>query len=266
MPDDPIIVGKMGISMKHTSDFVVNRKHGYGEYVFLHFLGPVLIDGIGKAMPGDCILFAPDTPHRYRGDGQGLANDWLHFSGSAAEGFLERIGMPMDVLLHPRSTEFIAPILRYILEEDGRNEPHGSIMRDLLIRQLLTRVSRESLPSAPHTETARQVELYEAFRSLRVRMLDACTEPWTVASLARRTNLSASRFATLYRQFFGISPIDDLIEARLGLARWLLASSPLSIAGVAEACGFRSQYYFSRLFRQRVGCPPRAYSRTKSVH
>jgi hypothetical protein len=38
--------------------------------------------------------------------------------------------------------------------------------------------------------------------------------------MARTANLGANRFSVLYRRFFGTSPIDDLLSARIELAKY----------------------------------------------
>ena len=70
---------------------------------------------------------------------------------------------------------------------------------------------------------------------------------------------SESRFSVLYQIFFGISPVKDLINMRLKKACWLLTNKYLSIAEIAYQSGFENIYYFSRLFKQKIGCTPSQY-------
>ena len=86
-------------------------------------------------------------------------------------------------------------------------------------------------------------------------------ERWTVASMAELAHVSASRFAVLYKKVFGVSPVKDMIDARLARARGLLTNAGLSVGEVAAETGLTSLSYFSRLFRRRVGTTPRDYQR-----
>jgi len=53
--------------------------------------------------------------------------------------------------------------------------------------------------------------------------------------------------------------IDPLrANAAVDIPRHLFADCP-RIAPVADACGYRNSYYFSRQFRQRVGITPSSY-------
>ncbi|MFF3846770.1 helix-turn-helix domain-containing protein [Streptomyces sp. NPDC002328] len=83
--------------------------------------------------------------------------------------------------------------------------------------------------------------------------------PHTVRSLAREAALSPSRFAHLFTEHVGQSPMRALREARLRHAARLLESTGLSVERVATAAGFASPFHFSRLFRARHGMPPGAY-------
>ena len=78
----------------------------------------------------------------------------------------------------------------------------------------------------------------------------------TVASLAKASRLSRSQFIVRYRAAFGDTPHQTRIRARLDRARWLLATTDLSITEVCMAVGFSSLGSFSRLFRMRCGESP----------
>jgi AraC family transcriptional regulator of arabinose operon len=83
--------------------------------------------------------------------------------------------------------------------------------------------------------------------------------PHTVESLAAGVSLSASRFAHLFTQQLGQSPMRALPAARLVHAARLLEATDLPVERVAAASGFTSPFHFSRVFRQRYGAPPGTY-------
>ncbi|MFJ4466593.1 helix-turn-helix domain-containing protein [Streptomyces sp. NPDC089424] len=83
--------------------------------------------------------------------------------------------------------------------------------------------------------------------------------PHTVPSLAAAVALSPSRFAHLFAQQVGESPMRTLREARLRHAARLLEGTDLSVARVATASGFASPFHFNRVFHARFGQPPGAY-------
>ncbi len=78
----------------------------------------------------------------------------------------------------------------------------------------------------------------------------------TVAALAKISGLSRSQFIARYRAAFGVTPHQTRIRARLDRAKWLLATSALTVTEICMAVGFSSLGSFSHLFRIRCGESP----------
>jgi AraC-like DNA-binding protein len=77
--------------------------------------------------------------------------------------------------------------------------------------------------------------------------------------LASECNISEVYFRRLFKEHFGISPKQYVIDVRLQRAKQLLAEGKLSLSLIAEASGFTNQYHLSRLFKERVGLTPSEY-------
>jgi len=78
----------------------------------------------------------------------------------------------------------------------------------------------------------------------------------TLAGIARS---SESRFTRNFREATGRSPARYVQERRLERASALLISTNLGIDEIARDCGFANRYYFTRVFKQRMGLPPGRY-------
>lgn len=144
---------------------------------------------------------------------------------------------------------------------DGRVAvAHGAAARELALCSLESIVL---LTTATATATAPE----EADRSgtdARIRRAEARIAadpgaPHTVETLAAGVSLSPSRFAHLFTQQLGQSPMRALLAARLLHAARLLEATDLPVERVAAAAGFASPFHFNRVFRQRYGAPPGAY-------
>ncbi|MEU6714688.1 helix-turn-helix domain-containing protein [Nonomuraea sp. NPDC046802] len=83
--------------------------------------------------------------------------------------------------------------------------------------------------------------------------------PHSVASLAREVALSPSRFAHLFAEETGRTPMRAVRQARIRHAAGLLEVTDMDVGQVAAACGFVSPFHFSRAFRGEYGMPPRDY-------
>ena len=84
-------------------------------------------------------------------------------------------------------------------------------------------------------------------------------EPITLDDLARKVNLSRSRFAHLFREQTGFSPGRYLRDFRLDRARHLLETTFLSVKEVMAAVGINDPSHFSRDFHAAFGASPREW-------
>ena len=243
-------------------DSVVDVPEGFGEWVFMLFTTGFRIltpSGLVDEGPGGIVINSPSFPQWHRGAGGPFHNYWVHFGGARVAALLERYGVEPDVVLRLASPFRCLPTLVSMQREFNFREPFWEEALEDLMHALLREVARQ-------LELGGRAELGEhdrfrldAFTDLRVLVWNRVDHAWTVAELAREMGLSESRTSHLYRRYFGVSPIDDLIAARLERAKALLVAEPVPVSHVAERCGFSSVYYFSRLFRRRVGMTPTEY-------
>jgi AraC-like DNA-binding protein len=84
-------------------------------------------------------------------------------------------------------------------------------------------------------------------------------QPLNNARLAEIALASESRFIRRFREATGRTPGRYVQDRRLRRAAELLVSTDQTIDQIAESCGFANRYYFTRVFAQRMGCPPARY-------
>ncbi|WP_426567672.1 helix-turn-helix domain-containing protein [Streptomyces canus] len=133
---------------------------------------------------------------------------------------------------------------------------HGATARELALCALEEAVLLTT-GSARTPAAASGVD--DRVRRARDRIAADPGAPHTVRSLAQEVALSPSRFAHLFTEQVGHSPMRALREARLRHAARLLEGTGLSVERVAAASGFASPFHFTRVFRARFGTPPGAY-------
>ena len=83
----------------------------------------------------------------------------------------------------------------------------------------------------------------------------------TIADLAREVQMSPFHFIRRFEALFGVTPHQYRIQARLDIARLLLAAGRHSVTDVCMEVGFSSLGSFSTLFTRRVGEAPSVYRR-----
>ena len=102
-------------------------------------------------------------------------------------------------------------------------------------------------------------DLVSGLRWLREKTFLTLDQKHTVQSLANKVGLSESRFFAVYKSLFGISPIDDIINAKIDTAKNLLLGSDQKISHIAKALGYSDTTHFIRQFKSRTGVSPTKY-------
>ena len=82
-------------------------------------------------------------------------------------------------------------------------------------------------------------------------------------ALADLIGVSRRQLERILREYYGMSFTEKVTATRIELAKDMLERGALSVRDVAEAAGFTSLEYFSRVFRGQVGLPPGAYRETR---
>ncbi len=214
--------------------------------------------GWERGQAGQMLIDAPGQRETHRGmGGEGFRNDWLHLNSQAVKKTMEQSGLPLNEIFTVSNPPAISHIIAEIMSEHYQEKPNHQELLDCKVTELILMTSRY-LQLARHKATS-PVEYahYERFCTIRQKLNDTFADHWTVEAMAKLAHLSPNRFAMLYRKFFNVSPINDLISMRLREAERLLAVGRMTVSEISEQCGFNNLNYFSRLFKARTGRTPR---------
>lgn len=145
--------------------------------------------------------------------------------------------------------------------EEGRailRRPQYEYLRTHLVLDVLMLIGTEHrrAATAPDAEVARGTELLERL----VSDPDA-----SILDVATAVNLSPTQFTRRFGTTHGVPPIRYLTELCMSRAQRLLLDTDDTIAEIAEKCGYRCPFYFSRVFRRFTGQPPVDYRRTRRI-
>ncbi|MCL6632145.1 MAG: AraC family transcriptional regulator [Alicyclobacillus herbarius] len=81
----------------------------------------------------------------------------------------------------------------------------------------------------------------------------------TLQDVADEVGLSVSRAVHLFKETFGCTIVQYIVDVRLKLASDRIRFSAMTLEQAAESAGFRSYSYFYRVFRDRYGVSPKQY-------
>ena len=92
-------------------------------------------------------------------------------------------------------------------------------------------------------------------------LLHRLVYPFRREELAKALHLSEGHIARVFRAEMGMTITDYITEERIKLACRTIQQTNLTLAQVAEQCGFHDYPYFNKTFRKRVGMSPTDYQR-----
>ena len=121
-----------------------------------------------------------------------------------------------------------------------------------LLYEMLARLSQESI-----TPTKRI--LMPAMQYLSEHLDDPMLNNFTLAAQAK---ISEVYFRRLFREAYGVTPKQYVLDMRIRQAKALLSENASSVTAIAETCGFSSVYYFCRAFKDQTGQTPTEYAKS----
>lgn len=144
--------------------------------------------------------------------------------------------------------------LEHLRLELGRHDAWRQDRINLLSGCVVMELSRQMAAEAGESSRAPRA-VREARRTFDTRF----GESLTVSGVAAELGVSADYLRQAFVKWVGEPPISYLIRRRLDAACDLLRLNQEKTAHIAERVGIPNPYYFSRLFRQRMGTTPTRY-------
>lgn len=202
---------------------------------------------------GDVIVLAPHDWHRYKPCKEtGWEEYWVGFSG---ELFSNKI--LKDLL--PSGTSYIKHIgfqdelifLFNKLMSLTKNHIPGlkKILSGIVMQIVANLVCYETFDSESREERITKQTISYIKKYLTVEI--------DFKKLASEHQLSYNRFRTIFKNETGVSLQQFLIQERLENGKRLLINTDLSMKEISANTGFSSLFYFSKLFKEKMGYSPR---------
>jgi AraC-like DNA-binding protein len=171
---------------------------------------------------------------------------------------LSVLGFPVHVPKLPEAGSAVNELLRLSARQPlGWQRRGAALVTDLLLRVAQERPELLRPTTSPLAVTALKV-LHPAIQFAEDHLRDRVT----VTGMAKAASCSVRHLRRLFREAFGVSPKQWLIERRLQKVAHLLAQTDLPLKVVAAECGFDDLPHFHRLFRRRFGQSPAQFRRS----
>lgn len=159
-----------------------------------------------------------------------------------------------------RRTPALDATLRLLLDETDRDHAGHEVLADRLVDALLIYVLRWWVDRRAEGSAGWLGALADpAVGRVIAALHEDPTRRWTVEDLASSVGMSRAVFAKRFSAQVGVPPLAYLTRWRIQLAGRRLRETGHSIAEIALAVGYDSEFSFSRAFKREVGVPPSAY-------
>jgi AraC family transcriptional regulator of arabinose operon len=214
--------------------------------------------GAVRAEPGDFFLYKPLTLQDYSMDPDAGRWDHVWFTFSPRPHWHDWLQWP-ELPGGPQFLRIPEPDVRQQLlarMEHARRIFAGTHARR---RDFVMNVLEEVLLVCDGwNPNSRAATLDDRIRHALQHLCEHAAEKFTLQKLAQVCGLSPSRLSHLFKEQVGETPLQYLEQRRIETARDLLLMTGKPVAQVAYEVGFSNPFYFSRIYRRRMGHPPSA--------
>ncbi len=131
-------------------------------------------------------------------------------------------------------------------------------LADLTLKSLLVRVIQTQHLAAAKDALNNNGRLISVTQYIREHL----TEKIGIEVLCRKACMSKSSFFRLFKETFGLSPVEYIIRERIQMAKNLLSDRTINITAACYQSGFNNLNYFARLFKRVEGITPKEFQRS----
>ncbi|MBO7741920.1 MAG: helix-turn-helix transcriptional regulator [Victivallales bacterium] len=235
----------------------------YGlQYIHSGHLYLSVNDGRRYVLKGPvAFLTSPDVRFSY-GSPENTSRDhyFVCFEGKRISEYLKTgLFIPAAAQEHPyipitAPASFLSDMQALILLLQDKKHYNFAVAKlEYLLLQLQNQESNEETGSYHYRE----------FNDLRRNVVLTPEKNWDFTIEAAKMNISPKHFRRLFRGFFGMPPLQFLLHQRVLKACGILMTSLEPVKSIGYACGFPSEFYFSRIFKKYMKVSPENYRRKK---
>ena len=255
-----MLIHNVGYHHCHDTDFLIERPEGSGDYLLLLLKSDSIFSFNGQDMlvpQNTFFLYRIGTPQYYRCVPQmTFSNDWIHFmfEDDEEEQFLS-YQIPYDTPIAIDNPLFLSFCIKGIAAEFYSQNRCRSQTISAYMTLLFAKTAESMNPVKQEINDSRR----EMLLTIRSKIYAKPYEQRTVEGSAHEIRMSPSAFQHLYRKYFGVSFLQDLIDSRIEYAKMLLSTMNATVQETAMHCGYQSYAHFARQFKQKTGMTPLEY-------
>lgn len=237
----------------------ISRRNNLSSYLFFMVkkgTGYLDYDGNTYSLKaGDCVFIDCKKPYAHHTSEDDLWTlKWIHFYGASMPGiyekYLERGGQPS--FQPPYTNSYLQ-----LLEELYEIADSSAFIKDMKIYEKITSLLVLIMEESWHPESSPQKSSHKRnLLDIKNYLDQNYNKKITLDDLAERFFINKFYLTRIFKEQFGSSITNYLLQVRITHAKQLLRFSNMSIAEIAAECGMNDSNYFSRTFRKVEGMSP----------
>ncbi len=247
----PLLVNCAGI-VDEKSPFSLHYVRN--DYYFLYLTQGALHTHLGTLRSGDLVIFEPRRVYSYVSEAE-TSYLWVHFTGNAVLSLLRENGLPTSAITNIGVQQIIKDRFENLFYEFVINDRQSEQMKISLLKEIIILSGRykngASFRKAP-------------FRSVAYINKNYASDI-PIGHLADLENMSLTKFRTVFREQTGSSPLEYITLKRISAACRMLTQTQSSIGDISAAVGYDDPYYFSRIFKKKMGMSPKKYQKNTRI-
>lgn len=251
--DKNVVVTLAGITYPDSSYLIKREKSDI--YVFEYVLdgeGTVWDSGAArKVKKGDVYILKKGESHRYYSDKkEPMKKIWFNVDGSIIAHLLSDYSLSNTCHIEGFGEPYMFfKIRNKLLECKAERRLHDGEM-DILFHMLIKKLS----------DFEKKKDYVKSEAEILKDYIDSHLDrSLTIKELANHIYRSPSHAINIFKNSFGKTPYDYMLERKIETAKMLLKNTNMKIGDVCTECGFTDGHYFSRYFKKCVGTSPNEY-------
>ncbi len=251
-----------GLAIIYAGEQVCPPHHSYGpcarDYYLLHYI----VKGRGTfslgdkkytLSGGDVFFIRPGEVVYYEADGEDPWHYiWIGLSGLTAGQIFDTLSGSRPVL-HVGRREALFPLLQDFAKTGSCRtaaERYARLGKLYTILSLLVPEGQGATPRPSGRIYAEEAAMY---------ICSHLDRRISISHLASKISIDRSYLCAVFKKYMGLSPQQYAIDVKMKSAALMLRQTDAPISQIAAAVGYDDPLLFSRIFKEKVGKPPKAY-------
>lgn len=255
-------INTLGINYTHENGLVIDRPEGSGDYLLIIFKTRGFVtfgDKTSDVMPDSAVLFKKGTHQLYGNKNERFVNHCIHMTIDDNDDILSRAGLAADTVFSLENPDKTEEKMREISRELYSGKSSAEELSQLYLRCLLYHLGENCTAFLNGNQSLNKGCHSSELQALRAEIYSSPGKNISVKSMAEKLNISVPHFQRLYKEHFSVSSYEDVIHARIRLAKHCLRTTDMPVSEIADVCGYENYEHFIRQFRIKTGCTPTEY-------